>query len=79
MTDSKSDYRVKELERKVAGLQRQVDVLHGLRNVDNKKRDREIRDLQINQAVSQGLPKKEVARIFRLSPGRITQLTRRHG
>lgn len=79
MTDPIVDYRVQELERKVSGLQKQVEVLHGLRDADNKKRDRQIRDLEINAAVNRGLPKKEVAKIYNLSPGRITQLTRRLG
>jgi len=75
MTDPVTEHRLKELERKVSGLQNQVDILHALHDADTKKRDRQIRDLQINAAVDRGVPKKEVARIYKLSPGRITQLT----
>ncbi|MGX5725062.1 hypothetical protein ACWKWZ_08435 [Metapseudomonas otitidis] len=77
MSDEVTKHKLRELERKVAGLQNQVQILHSLRESDNKKRDREIRDLEINAAVSRGLPKKEVAKIFKLSPGRISQLTSR--
>jgi DNA-directed RNA polymerase specialized sigma subunit len=77
MSEKLTNYRVRELERKVAGLQNQVDILHALRDTDNKKRDRQIRDLEINAAVNRGLPKKEVAKIFKLSPGRVSQLTSR--
>ncbi|GFM79366.1 hypothetical protein PSCICN_00580 [Pseudomonas cichorii] len=77
MSDNVTKHRVRELERKVAGLQTQVEILHSLRDTDNKKHDRQIRDLEINAAVSRGLAKKEVAKIFKLSPGRISQLTSR--
>lgn len=77
MTDTITKHQVRELQRKVAGLQTQVEILHSLRETDNKQRDRQIRDLEINAAVSRGLPKKEVAKIFKLTPGRISQLTSR--
>ncbi|AOE85844.1 hypothetical protein [Pseudomonas sp. TCU-HL1] len=77
MTDLKNEYRIKELERKVSGLQIQVEVLHALHDADTRKRDRQIRDLKINAAVNRGIPRKEVARIYKLSPGRISQLTSR--
>ncbi|MBI6851668.1 hypothetical protein YA0002_02735 [Pseudomonas cichorii] len=77
MTDKITKYRVGQLERKVAGMQREIDVLHALRENDNKKRDREIRDLKINDAVNRGLPKKEAAKIYNLSAGRISQITSR--
>jgi hypothetical protein len=77
MSDSTTNYRVGQLERKVAGMQREIEVLHALRETDNKKRDREIRDLKINDAVNRGLPKKAAAKIYNLSAGRISQITSR--
>jgi TolA-binding protein len=71
--DNKLEYRVKELERKVRGLQTQNSTL----NTQNKKQDQRLRDLEIRTAVLNGAPQKDVAEIYDISRGRVSQIVRR--
>ncbi len=72
-----TNYRVNQLERKVAGLQRQVGVLHARYEATATKHDKRIRDVEIKTAVVQGVPQKRVAEIYDLTPGRISQIVKR--
>ncbi|PVZ86651.1 hypothetical protein C9426_14625 [Serratia sp. S1B] len=71
--DNKLEYRVKELERKVRGLQTQNSAM----NAQNKKQDQRLRDLEIRTAVLNGTPQKDVAEIYDISRGRVSQIVRR--
>ncbi|MEA9589192.1 hypothetical protein VC279_19935 [Xanthomonas sp. WHRI 10064A] len=70
-------YRIKELERKVKGLQQQVGVIHAVAHSRNKKTDQRLRDLEIKAAVSQGAAQKDIAKIYELSRGRVSQIVRK--
>lgn len=72
-----TNYRVNELERKVAGLQRQVNVLHARLDTKSNTHDKQIRDLEIKVAVQKGVPQKRIAEIYDLSPGRVCQIVKR--
>jgi len=74
---AKDDHRIKELERKVKGLQRQVGVMNAVSNARSKATDQRLRDLEIKTAVSQGAPQKEIAKIYQLSAGRVSQIVRK--
>ncbi|WP_257807003.1 hypothetical protein [Burkholderia glumae] len=71
------EYRIRQLERQVSGLQREIEVIHSFTNSDRKTTDQRIRDLEIKAAVSRGAPQKEVAKIFKLSPGRVSQIVKK--
>lgn len=73
------EYRVKELERQVKGMQRQVGVINARHNVTSKKYDRRLRDLEIKSAVASGVPQRQVAKIYELSSGRVSQIVRKVG
>jgi uncharacterized coiled-coil protein SlyX len=76
MSEDASEYRIRELERKVAGLQRQVGVINARADATDKKTDRRLRDLEIKSA-AQHVPQKRLAEIYDLTPGRISQIVRR--
>ncbi|HGU0869282.1 TPA: sigma factor-like helix-turn-helix DNA-binding protein, partial [Escherichia coli] len=69
-------YRIEELERKVAGLQRQMSIQRAIQNKDRSEIQRRLRDLEIKAAVERGLPQKEVAKIYDLSAARVSQIYR---
>ncbi|CAM2158203.1 RNA polymerase sigma-70 region 4 domain-containing protein (plasmid) [Pararobbsia alpina] len=71
------EYRIKELERQLKGLQRQVGVINAVGNARNKSTDQRLRDLEIKTAVVQGAPQKEIAKIYNLSPGRVSQIVKK--
>ena len=71
------NYRIKELERKVAGLQRQFGVLNAKHEATTDKHGRRIRDLEIKTAVKDGVPQKRVAEIYDLSAARVNQIVRK--
>lgn len=71
------DYRIQQLERKVKGMQRQIGVVNARLDVTTKKQERSIRDLEIKIAVQQGIPQRQVAKIYELSPGRVSQITKK--
>lgn len=71
------DHRIKELERKVSGMQRQIGVVNARIDVTTKKQDRRIRDLEIKTAVQQGVPQNQVAKIYELSSGRVNQIIKK--
>ena len=71
------EYRVKALERKVSGLQRQVGVMNARLDVTSNKQERRIRDLEIKTAVQQGVSQKKVAELYELTPGRVSQIVKR--
>jgi hypothetical protein len=75
--DAERDYRVKQLERKVQGLQRNLGVLNARFEVTTNKQEQRIRDLEIKAAVQNGVPQKKVAQIFELSAGRVSQIIKR--
>jgi hypothetical protein len=74
---SEHDYRIKELERQVKGLQRQVGTMNAISYARNKSNDYRLRDLEIKAAVLNGAPQKAVAKIFHLSPGRVSQIVKK--
>lgn len=71
------DYRINELERKVAGMQRQIGIVTARNDVTTKKHERSIRDLEIKTAVLQGVPQNKVAKIYTLTPGRVSQISKK--
>lgn len=73
-----TDYRIRELERKVAGLQRQVGVVTARQDATDKKTERRLRDLEI-KAAAQHVPQRKLAEIYDLTPGRINQIVKRVG
>ncbi|WP_430227017.1 hypothetical protein [Paraburkholderia tropica] len=75
--EKEHEFRIKELERQVRGLQNQVGVINAISNARNKATDQRLRDLEIKAAVVQGAPQKEVAKVFHLSPGRVSQICKK--
>ena len=75
-TQHEHEYRIEELERKVAGLQRQMSIQRAIQNKDRSDTQRRLRDLEIKAAVERGLPQKEVAKIYDLSAARVSQIYR---
>jgi len=71
------DYRIKELERQVKGLQRQVSVVHARIDATSSKQERRLRDLEIKTAVQQGVPQKKLAEIYDISRGRVSQIAKK--
>lgn len=71
------EYRIKLLERKVSGLQRQVGVLNAKHDVTHNQHERRIRDLEIKSAVQSGVPQKRVAQIYDLSAARVSQIAKK--
>lgn len=71
---NEQDYRIRELERQVKGMQRHIGVINARMDVTDKRNDRRIRDLEIKSAVQQGVPQRQVAKIYQLSPGRVSQI-----
>lgn len=71
------EYRIKELERQVKGLQQQVGVMNAVSYARNKATDQRLRNLEIKTAVVQGAPQKEIAKIYNLSPGRVSQIVKK--
>lgn len=71
------DYRIKELERQVKGLQRQVSVVHARIDATTIKQERRLRDLEIKTAVQQGVPQKKLAEIYDISRGRVSQIAKK--
>ena len=71
------NYRIRVLERKVDGLQKQVGVLHAKHDGAIAKHERRIRDLEIRDAVKGGASQKRVAQVFDLSAARVNQIVRR--
>ncbi|WP_313245034.1 hypothetical protein [Stenotrophomonas rhizophila] len=70
-------YRIKELERKVKGLQQQVGIINSVSNARHKSAEKRIRDLEIKDAVARGAPQKDVAKIFCISAGRVSQIVKK--
>lgn len=77
VNDRVQEYRLKELERKMTGLQRQVGVLNAKHENTKKDQEQRIRNLEIKAAVQQGVSQKKVAQIYDLSPGRVSQIVKR--
>ncbi|MGN5143166.1 sigma factor-like helix-turn-helix DNA-binding protein [Aeromonas caviae] len=75
-TQHEHEYRIEELERKVAGLQRQVSIQRAIQDKDRSDTHRRLRDLEIKAAVERGVPQKEVAQIYDLSAARVSQIYR---
>lgn len=73
------EHRIKELERKVKGMQRQIELGKAQHEQVTKSHDRKLRDLEIRSAVQSGLPQRKVAEIYDLSTGRVSQIVRRVG
>lgn len=73
-------HRMQELERKVSGMQRQINVLSAQQDAYQKKNDMSVRDLEIVTAVlKKNLTQRQVAEIYQLSPGRINQILKKVG
>lgn len=70
---NEKQYRLKELERKVRGLQVQLEKQSSI----VEKQDRRLRNLEIKAAVKSGVPQNKVAKIFELSTARVSQITRK--
>lgn len=72
--DQELDWRTTNLERQMAGMQRQVSTLHALVAAKNKATDKRLRDLEIKVADSQGVPRKDIAKIHHISPSSVTRI-----
>lgn len=72
-------YRTQQLEKKLKGVQRQVNVLNARHEAVTDKHERRIRDLEIKNAVRDGVSQRKVADIYELSPGRVSQIVRKVG
>lgn len=70
---SEIEHRIKELERKVRGMQVQIEKGASI----NKRHEKEIRDLEIKNAVNSGVPQRRVAEIYELSAARVSQIARK--
>lgn len=70
---NETEYRIKELERKVRGMQVQIEK-HDSRS---KKHNKAIRDLEIKNAVRSGVAQRKVAEIYDLSAARVSQIARK--
>lgn len=68
-----NDYKIKELERKVRGMQVQLEKQAS----QTQRHEKAIRDLAIRDAVKSGVPQKKVAEIYDLSAARVNQIARK--
>ncbi len=76
------DYKIKELERQMNGVQEQVTKLNRATNLTQaelteykKKTDMRVRNLEIRDAViARGIPAKDVAKEFKLTSARVSQI-----
>ena len=75
--DDAASYRIRELERKMQGMQRRVEVINAKYEAVTTKHERRIRDLEIKSAVQSGLSQRKVAEIYELSPGRVNQIMKK--
>ncbi|EFF9539259.1 hypothetical protein GL249_21605 [Escherichia coli] len=74
------EFRTKQLERKVKGMQQRMEVVNAKFDQITSKQERRIRDLEIKNAVQvDKIPQRKVAEIYELSPGRVSQIVRRAG
>lgn len=71
------EYRIRQLERQVKGMQRTMGVLNARVEVNNNRTERRLRDLEIKDAVQKGVPQRQVAKIFDLSAGRVSQIVKK--
>lgn len=69
-------YRIAQLERKVKGLQQQIGVINAVSNARYKDTEKRLRNLEIKAAVIKGASQKEVAKIYNLSAGRVSQIVK---
>jgi predicted XRE-type DNA-binding protein len=74
---STHDYQIKELQRQVKGMQRQIGVVNARLDVTSKAHERRIRDLEIKTAVQSGVTQKKVAENFDISAGRVSQIVKK--
>lgn len=74
---NETEYRIKELERQVAGLQRQQRVTTARMDARDQVTDRRLRDLEIRNAAMKGTPQKALAEIYDLSAARVNQIVKR--
>lgn len=74
---NETEYRIKELERQVAGLQRQQRVTTARMDANQARTDRRLRDLEIRNAALKGTPQKALASIYELSAARVNQIVKR--
>jgi len=77
--ESELEFRTKQLERQMKGVQRRVEVVNAKYDALTNKQDRRIRDLEIKTAVQSGVTQREVANIYELSPGRVNQIVKKVG
>ncbi|MBE8232689.1 MAG: hypothetical protein HAW67_03070 [Endozoicomonadaceae bacterium] len=66
------EYRIKELERKVRGMQVQIEKTNSI----TKKHDMAIRNIEIKNAVKSGVSQKKVAIIYDLSAARVNKIVK---
>ncbi|MDR7018285.1 hypothetical protein [Aeromonas salmonicida] len=74
-----TDYRLRQLERKMKGMQRQINLLNANQERTEAETDRRLRDLEIKAAVLKGMPQKTVAQIYDLSAARVSQIVKKVG
>ncbi|RBM33411.1 hypothetical protein [Vibrio tarriae] len=67
------EYRIKELERKVRGMQVQIEKANSV----TKKHEMAIRNLEIKNAVKSGVSQKKVANIYNLSAARVCSIVKK--
>lgn len=70
---NETEYRIKQLERKVRGMQVQIEKNDSRSN----KHEKAIRNLEIKNAVQSGVTQKKVAEIYDLSAARVNQIARK--
>lgn len=75
-SNEKTSYRLDSLERKVKGMQQQINVLNARAETTEKRQEIITRNLKI-KADARIVPQKKLAEIYKLSPGRISQIVRK--
>lgn len=79
MAKEEQVYKTRELERKVAGMQRQLNIMNARQERQQATNERRLRDLEIRDAVRSGVPQKKTAEIFEISAARVSQIMKRIG
>ena len=77
--EAELEYKTKQLERQMKGMQRRVEVVNAKFETLTNKQDRRIRDLEIKTAAQSGVSQRQIANIYELSPGRVSQIVKKVG
>ena len=77
--EAELEYKTKQLERQMKGMQRRVEVVNAKFETLTNKLERRIRDLELKTAAQSGVPQRQIANIYELSPGRVSQIVKKVG